>query len=41
MWDKVIYRMFQGCMMTILVGVTGLFGVRVAKQIKREVKHHG
>ena len=41
MWDKVMYRMFQGCIMVILVGATGLFGIRVGKSIKEEVSHHG
>ena len=41
MWDKVIYRMFQGCLMTVLVGVTGLCGIRIVKAIKEEVCSHG
>ena len=41
MWDKVIYRMFQGCLMTLLVGVTSLCGIRIAKTIKEEVKTNG
>ena len=41
MWDKVIYRMFQGCLMTVLVGVTSLVGIKVVKMIREEVRPYG
>lgn len=41
MWNKVMYRMFQGCLMVILVGVTSLYGIRLTKCIKEEVNGHG
>ena len=41
MWDKVIYRMFQGCLMVMLIGVTSLCGIRIVKGIKEEVRDNG
>ena len=41
MWDKLMYRMFQGCLMTMLIGMTTLFGVRTVKHIKEEVQGNG
>ena len=41
MWDKVMYRLFQGCIMTLLIGTTSICGIRIAKIIKEEVSSHG
>lgn len=41
MVDKFMHYMFKACVLTMMVGGTGLFGVHIVKAIKKELKKNG